>query len=65
MNLASRKATEARARADVDSATELATVEDLEDGQQSPEALLMGAVTSEGSRERAEREILLPWVRHM
>jgi len=22
-------------------------------------------VTSEGSRERAEREILLPWVRHM
>lgn len=65
VNLASRKATEARARADVDSATELATVEDLEDSQQAPEALLMGAVTSEGSRERAEREILLPWVRHM
>ena len=65
VNLASRKANEARARADIDSASELAGVDDLEEGQQSPEALLMGAVTSEGSRERAEREILLPWVRHM
>lgn len=63
VNLASRKANEARARADIDS--DLAGVEDLEEGQQAPEALLMGAVTSEGSRERAEREILLPWVRHM
>jgi translation initiation factor 3 subunit A len=65
VNLASRKTTEARARADVDSTTELADIDDLEEGQQAPEALLMGAVTSEGSRERAEREILLPWVRHM
>jgi translation initiation factor 3 subunit A len=57
-----RKAAEARAR--TDSAAQLDKVEDLEE-EESPETLLMGAVTSEGSRDRAEREILVPWVRHM
>lgn len=30
----------------------------------SPESLLMGAVTVEGTRERIEREVLSPWLRH-
>src|SRR5262249_16685225 len=55
IELSSRKAADARARANIDSAAAAAAagglqaVEDLED-EQSPEALLMGAVTSEGSR---------------
>ena len=75
IELSARKAAEARARAEMDAgapgtggaagAGGLAGVDDLEDGGQSPEALLMGAVSAEGSRERAERDILLPWVRHM
>ena len=60
-----RKAADARARANIDPGGELTAVEDLEDENQAPEALLMGAVTSEGSRERVEREVLVPWVRHM
>jgi translation initiation factor 3 subunit A len=70
IELSARKAADARVRASVDAGGgagggQLAAVEDLEDENQSPESLLMGAVTSEGSKERAEREILLPWVRHM
>ena len=64
VDLSLRRAAEARARADVD-LKQSSLVEDLDDAAQSPEALLMGAVTSEGTHERAEREILLPWVRHM
>jgi len=40
-------------------------VEDLESEEQSPESMLMGAVTSEGAAERAEREVLVPWLRHV
>jgi translation initiation factor 3 subunit A len=58
-----KKAAEARAR--TDSMAHLENLEDLESEEQSPETLLMGGVTSEGSRDRAEREILVPWVRHM
>jgi translation initiation factor 3 subunit A len=65
LDISSKKTADARARADVDLSKEMANLEDLEDEQQSPEVLLMGAVTSDGSRERAEREILVPWVRHM
>jgi translation initiation factor 3 subunit A len=43
----------------------VSNVEDLEEEEQSPESLLMGAVTSEGSKERLEREILVPWLRHV
>lgn len=60
---AGRKAAEARARLGETAGTTL--VEDLEEEEQSPESMLMGAVTSEGARERAEREILVPWLRHV
>lgn len=63
IELSMKKAAEARAR--TDSMAQLETLEDLESEEQSPEALLMGGVTSEGSRERTEREVLVPWVRHM
>jgi translation initiation factor 3 subunit A len=59
-----RKAAEARARTDTEAAG-LDSLDDLEAEEQSPEALLMGGVTSDGARDRAEREILVPWVRHM
>lgn len=65
IEISSQKAADARARADVSPSSGVQVVEDLEEEQQSPESLLMGAVTSEGSKERAEREILVPWVRHM
>jgi translation initiation factor 3 subunit A len=70
LEISAQKAADARARAEVGSAgaapgAKLPVVDDLEEEQQSPESLLMGAVTSEGSKERAEREILVPWVRHM
>jgi len=58
-----KKAAEARARMESNCAA-LDEVEDLDEAQ-SPEALLMGSFTSEGSRERAERETLLPWLRFM
>ena len=62
---AERKCAEARARADVDlSRMPAATMSDLDEQEQSPESLLMGAVSSEGARERAEREVLAPWLRH-
>ena len=50
---AERKCAEARARADVDlSRMPAATMSDLDEQEQSPESLLMGAVSSEGARER-------------
>jgi len=58
-----RKAGDAKRRADVD-ADKLALMDDLDDEEESPEALLMGAVSSDGARERAEREVLVPWLRH-
>ena len=61
--LSMKKAGEARARTET-AAAALESVEDL-DEEQSPESLLMGGVTSDGSRERAERETLVPWLRHM
>ena len=60
-----RKAGEARARTESSSASQLDTLDDLESEEQSPETLLMAGVTSEGAKDRAEREILVPWVRHM
>lgn len=63
VELSMRRTQEARAR--TESATQLDNLEDLESEDQSPETLLMAGVTSEGSRDRAEREILVPWVRHM
>ena len=63
IELSMRKAAEARARTE-SSSTALDAMEDLEE-EQSPESLLMGGVTSEGSRDRAERETLVPWLRHM
>jgi len=62
---AQKKAVDARARADIDLAAGGSTMNDLEEEEQSPEALLMGAVTSDGARERAEREVLAPWLRHV
>ena len=63
IKLSEAKAAEARARSDA-FALKLDTVEDLEE-EQTSEALLTGALTTEGSRERAERETLIPWLRHM
>ena len=63
IDLAQRKAAEARAR--TESSAALDSVEDLDLEEQSPEALLMGGVTSEGAKDRTERETLLPWLRHM
>lgn len=61
IDTASRKAAEARARAEVDTAK----IEDLEDEDEAPESILMGSVSSDGARERAERDVLVPWLRHM
>jgi translation initiation factor 3 subunit A len=58
-----RKTAEARAR--TESAKQLDNLEDLESEDPSPESLLMAGVTTEGSRDRAERETIVPWVRHM
>lgn len=63
IDTALRKSGDAKRRADVD-ADKLALMDDLEDEEESPEALLMGAVSSDGARERAEREVLVPWLRH-
>jgi len=57
-----KKAHEARARTE---SASLDSLEDLESEEQSPESLLMAGVSSESSTDRAEREILVPWVRHM
>lgn len=65
VELSMKKAAEARARTESISIVQLDNLEDLESEEQSPETLLMAGVTSEGSRDRAEREILVPWVRHM
>lgn len=64
IELALQKAAEARTRADVD-IERVALVDDLEGEEESPEALMMGAVSSDGARERTEREILVPWLRHV
>jgi translation initiation factor 3 subunit A len=66
ISMSMKKAAEARARIESSSAAleKLDAMEDL-DEEQFPESLLMGGVTSEGSRDRAERETLVPWLRHM
>lgn len=75
---AEKRAAEARARAEMDiakatkaaggagagAAAGVSGIDDLDEEEQSPEALLMGGVTSEGARERTEREVLAPWLRH-
>jgi translation initiation factor 3 subunit A len=63
LDVSARKAADARARCT--NSAQLDKVDDLEEEEQAPEALLMGGVTSEDARDRAEREVLLPWVRHM
>jgi translation initiation factor 3 subunit A len=72
VNSAEKRASEAKERAAAEAGGAAggagavgSTLEDLEgEADQSPESLLMGAVTVEGTRERVEREILAPWLRH-
>jgi len=61
VELSLEKATTARAAAP--SAIDMDNVEDL-DTEANPQELLMSSMTSEGAVERAQRELVVPWVRH-
>ena len=43
----------------------LEQIEDLESPDRSPEDLMLSSVTSEGNQERAETEILVPWIKFL
>mgnify|MGYP005993049787 CR=1 FL=1 len=61
VELSLEKATSARAAAPT--TVDLNDVEDLET-EANPQELLMSSMTSEGAAERAQRELVVPWVRH-
>jgi len=43
----------------------LENIEDLEQPERSPEDLMLSSVTGEGTQERAETEVLIPWIKFL
>ncbi|CAM9162125.1 unnamed protein product, partial [Ectocarpus sp. 8 AP-2014] len=61
---AEKKATNSRKKADQMSLVEAAKVGDLE-AEATPESIMLSTMTEEGEKERADREMVVPWLKFL
>ena len=64
MELAEARATAARTKADKVALAAAAKIFDLEQ-EESPESIMLSSMTEEGSRDRTDREVVVPWLKFL
>jgi len=64
MELAEARATSARAKADKVALAAAAKISDLEQ-EESPESIMLSSMTEEGSKDRTDREVVVPWLKFL
>jgi len=64
MELAEARATAARAKADKVAFAAAAKISDLEQ-EESPESIMLSSMTEEGSKDRTDREVVVPWLKFL
>jgi len=64
MDLAKNKASEAKENANNAALLDAAKISDLEQ-QETPESIMLSSMTEEGSKDRTDREVVVPWLKFL